>query len=144
MFNKSPDERLSEWKKLRESLDHSNDPLTDLSEFWSNAPLTAFNHTIDQYNSKSWPTPWEIIAENRYDDFTISLMMAWTLKLTTKFANSRIDLRTMVDEHRTKLYNLVYIDNDIVLNYDKWKSIKSQEITESLLMENLVDIEKPR
>lgn len=144
MFQKNPDERLSEWKSLREELDRSEDPLSLLSEFWNQAPMVPYNHHIDPYNSKSWPTPWEVIVENRYDDFTVGLMMSWTLKLTEKFANSRIELRTMVDENRTKLYNLVYIDDNIVLNYDKWKGIKAQDIPESFLLENLIDIARPR
>jgi hypothetical protein len=144
MFKKSLEERLSDWKLLREQLDQSDDPLNDLSNFWADAPMISYNHKIDHYNSKSWPTPWEIIEENKYDDFTISLMIGWTLKLTEKFANSTIELRTMVDESRTRLYNLVYIDNTQVLNYDRWQSTSVQDIPETFLIENLVDISKPR
>ena len=144
MFQKSLEERLTEWKALRENLDKSSDPLTTLSEFWGHAPMVPYNHHIDRYNHQSWPTPWDIIVENRYDDFTIALMMAQTLKLTEKFANSKIEVRTMVDETRTKLYNLVYIDDNMVLNYDRWQSIKSQDIPNTFFLENLVDIVRPR
>ena len=71
-------------------------------------------------------------------------MIGYTLKLTEKFSNSKIEVRTLVDENRTKLYNLVYIDNNMVLNYDKWKSIEAEKIPDSFLMENLVDIARPR
>ena len=144
MFQKSSEERLSEWKTLRVNLDKSSDPLTLLSEFWSHAPMIPYNHHIDQYNFQSWPTPWDIIVENKYDDFTVALMMAQTLILTEKFANSRIEVRTMVDETRTKLYNLVYVDDTTILNYDKWKSITSQDIPETFFLENSIDIVRPR
>ena len=144
MFKKSPDERLSEWKKLRETVDNTSDPLTVVAEFWGDAPMVTYNHKIDQYNPRSWPSPWEIIVDNKYDDFTIALMIGQTLKLTEKFSNSKIEVRTMVDESRTKLYNLVYIDNNTVLNYEKWKSIESQNIPDSFLLENQVDISMPR
>ncbi len=144
MFKKTLDDRLSEWKKLREKVDSSDNPFADISQFWSEAPHIPYNHKVDRFNPNSWPTPWDIIVDNRYDDFTIGLMMGWTLKLTEKFSNSRIELRTMVDENRTKLYNLVYIDDVVVLNYDKWDAIKVQDIPESFLIENLVGIEKPR
>jgi hypothetical protein len=71
-------------------------------------------------------------------------MIGYTLKLTEKFANSKVELRTMVDQDRTKLYNLVYIDDETVLNYDKWNSIKAQDIPDSFLLENLIDISGPR
>jgi hypothetical protein len=144
MFNKMPDDRLSEWKSLRQAVDQHSDPLDMVAEFWGQAPMIPHNHNIDQYNPKSWPTPWEIIVENRYDDFTLSIMIGYTLKLTEKFSNSKIEVRTLVDENRTKLYNLVYIDNNMVLNYDKWKSIEAEKIPDSFLMENLVDIARPR
>jgi hypothetical protein len=144
MFNKPPDERLSEWKSLRDSINHSDNPLPMVAEFWSKAPVIPYNHRIDQYNRKSWPTPWEIIVDNKYDDFTLGLMIGYTLKLTEKFANSKVELRTLVDQERTKLYNLVYIDDETVLNYDKWNSIKAQDIPDSFLLENLIDIGSPR
>ena len=144
MFNKSSDDRLSEWRLLRETLDNSDNPLDIVTEFWSNAPLITFNYTIDQYNPNSWPTPWDIITDNKYDDFTLGVMIGYTLKLTKKFSNSKIELRTMVDENRTRLYNLVYVDDTMVLNYDKWKAIKAQDIPDSFLLENLIDITRPR
>ena len=144
MFKKSPDERLSEWKAFREALNNSDDPLNQVAEFWSQAPTIPYNHHIDQYNPKSWPTPWEIIVDNKYDDFTLGIMIGYTLKLTEKFSNSKIELRTMVDENRTKLYNLVYIDDNMVLNYNKWNSTTVTEIPDSFLLENLIDITRPR
>jgi hypothetical protein len=144
MFNKVTDDRLSEWKSLRNAVDQDTDPLNMVAEFWGQAPLIPYNHKIDQYNPNSWPTPWEIIVENRYDDFTLGIMIGYTLKLTEKFSNSKIEVRTMVDENRTKLYNLVYIDNNMVLNYDKWQSTEAKNIPDSFLMENLVDITMPR
>jgi len=144
MFHKSPDERLSAWKSLREQINESDTPLEAVAEFWGDVPLISYNHLIDQYNPKSWPTPWEIIVENRYDDFTLGVMIGYTLKLTEKFANSKIEVRTMVDESRTKLYNLVYIDNNMVLNFDKWQAITAEKIPNSFLLENLVDISMSR
>ena len=144
MFKRPPDERLSEWKSFREELDNSVDPLNKIAEFWGNAPLVLHNHLIDQYNTKSWPTPWEIIVDNKYDDFTLGLMIGYTIKLTEKFANSRVEVRTMVDQNRTKLYNLVYIDDNTVLNYDKWQITTAEKIPDSFLLENLIDIARPR
>jgi hypothetical protein len=144
MFNKSSDERLSEWRLLRELLDSSDNPLDIVTEFWANAPLITYNYTIDQYNPNSWPTPWDIITNNKYDDFTLGIMIGYTLKLTKKFSNSKIELRTMVDENRTRLYNLIYVDDTMVLNYDKWRAIKAQDIPDSFLLENLIDITRPR
>jgi hypothetical protein len=144
MFQKSPDERLSEWANLRKKLDRVSDPLMVATTFWDAAPRVIHNHKIDPYNHKSWPTPWEIIVENRYDDFTLALMIGYTLKYTNKFENERIQVKTMVDCNKTKLYNLVFVNDCEVLNYCRDGVIKAQEIDESLYLENVVDIVFPR
>ena len=144
MFHKSPDERLSAWSEFRKELDTLDDPLTALAQFWNNAPMVIHNHKIDPYNPKSWPTPWELIVENKYDDFTLALMMAYTLKLTKKHNNDKIEVRTMVDSAKTKLYNLVYVNDLDVLNYEPAIAIKAQYIDNSLYLENIVDIVYPR
>lgn len=144
MISTTPDERLSEWKNLRSLLDDSDNPFSLLTEFWGNVNIIPYNNKIDQYNPNSWPTPWEILVDNKYDDFTLSVMMGYTLKLTEKFANSKIEVRTMVDENRTKLYNLVYIDDNTVLNYNKWNSTQAQDIPDSFRLENLIDLRRPR
>jgi hypothetical protein len=50
----------------------------------------------------------------------------------------------MVDENRTKLYNLVYIDDNMVLNYNKWNSTPVEEIPNSFLLENIIDLPRLR
>lgn len=144
MFHKSTDERLSDWSNFRKELDTLDNPLNALAEFWHNAPLIMHNHKVDPYNPKSWPTPWDLIVENKYDDFTMALMMAYTLKLTKKYNNDKIEVRTMVDSKKTKLYNLVYVNDIDVLNYERSTSVNAQQIDESLYLENVVNIIFPR
>ena len=144
MFHKSTDERLSAWSEFRKELDTLDDPLTALAKFWNNAPMVIHNHKIDPYNPKSWPTPWELIVENKYDDFTLALMMAYTLKLTKTHNDDKIEVRTMVDSAKTKLYNLVYVNDIDVLNYKPEVTIKAQFIDDDLYLENIINIVYPR
>lgn len=144
MFQKDTDERLSEWSQFRKGLDNDSDPLKSVMVFWSSAPIIIHNHKIDPYNPRSWPSPWEIIAENKYDDFTLALMIAYTLKLSNRYKDQSIQVKTMVDYSRTKLYNLVFVNDEDVLNYSRECSIKSHKVDESLYLENIVDIIFPR
>ena len=143
MFNKSPDERLSDWSDFRKELTTSDAPLDTLANFWSSAPRIIHNPKIDPYNPKSWPTPWELIYENKYDDFTLALMMGYTLKLSERFKNDKIEIKTMVDSQKTRLYNLVYVNETDVLNYES-SSIKAQDLDNELYLENIVEIVYPR
>jgi hypothetical protein len=144
MFNQSVDQRLTEWVNHRKRLDEVEDPLQEVWDFWHNAPFVPHNRNIDPYFQRSWPSPWEIIAENKYDEFTRALMIGWTLKLTNKFKNSKIELRTLVDNLRAREYNLVYIDDSWVINYNDNGPVNVSTITETVKLENLVEITIPR
>jgi hypothetical protein len=144
MFNQPVDSRLTEWANHRRELDESADPLQNVWDFWHRAPFTPHNRNIDPHYQQSWPSPWEIIADNIYDDFTKALMIGWTLKLTKKFKDSKIELRTLVDSNRTRQYNLVYVDDKWIINYDDNGPISGQELTESFRLENLIEVTVPR
>ena len=144
MFNKSLDTRLSTWLEFRKSLEESETPYEDVHEFWRQAPFIPFNKNIDPYHQSSWPTPWEILEHNRYDDFTKGLMIGWTLKLTNKFQSSNIELRTVVDKVRFREYNLVYVDNESVLNYLDTGPVEPESIPLDFHLKNMVIINPPR
>ncbi len=144
MFNQSVDERLTEWIEHRRELDQTLEPLQAVWEFWHRAPFTPLNKNIDPYYQKSWPTPWEIIEANKYDDFTKALMIGWTLKLTKKFKDSKIELKTLVDSNRTRAYNVIYIDNVWAINYSDNGPIPALEINDQFKVENLIEVSSPR
>jgi hypothetical protein len=137
------DQRLSAWVELRKEIDRSDNPLQLVVDFWKNMPFTAYNKSIDPYNQRSWPRPWQILSENIYDDFTIAIMMGYTILLTEKFANSHVEIKTMVDKDHRKLYNLVYLNDNDVLNFDIGP-IKAQDIPDSFHLENIVILQRPR
>ena len=138
------DDRLTFWSEFRKSLNHSDNVLKDIADFWGEIKTIPYNRAIDPYNQLSWPTPWEIIADNVYDDFTLAVMIGWTIKLSTQFMNSQVQVRTMVDKNRTQLYNLIYVDDYYVLNYERNTVVKAQDIDDSFLLENLVELARPR
>jgi len=142
MFNLSTEDKLSSWATFRSSLEDSDDPLLDVFDFWKPAPFIPYNKNIDPYNKKTWPTPWEIIAENKYDDFTRAIMMAYSIKYTQRFNNSVIEVRTLVDKNRNHCYNVVCIDNNWAI--DDSGVIPLNSIPESFLIENLIEVSHPR
>jgi len=142
MFNLSTEDKLSSWAMFRSSLEDSDDPLLDVFNFWKSAPFIPYNKNIDPYNKKTWPTPWEIIAENKYDDFTRAIMMAYSIKYTQRFNNSVIEVRTLVDKNRNHCYNVVCIDSKWAI--DDGGVIPLNSIPESFLIENLIEVSNPR
>ena len=141
MFHKSIDDRLSSWASHRAALDTSQDPLTDAWEFWKHSPFIPYNKDVDPFNQQSWPSPWQIIVDNRYDDFTRSLMIAWTLKLTNRYKNSKIEIKTLVSSDKKCYYNTVYVDNQWVINYNDNGPVGVEQVPDSFYLENLIEVE---
>ena len=144
MFNQSIDDRLSSWAQLRRQAEQSTSPIDDIWEFWKQAPYIPYNNKVDPYHQQSWPSPWEIIVENKYDDFTKALMIAWTIKLTDKFTNSSIEVKSLVDKSKSKQYNIVCVDDIWVINYSDNGPVPASELPDSFLLENLIELKNPR
>jgi hypothetical protein len=140
MFNKDVEHRLSVWLELRKSLEINEDPLMLVWEFWKTAPFIPYNRNIDQHNQPSWPSPWDIIVENKYDEFTRALMIGLTLKLTNKFQNASIELRTLVDSDTGVRYNVICIDELHIINYSDLGPVTLESLPSSIILENLIII----
>lgn len=144
MFNQPLDNRLSSWANLRSSLEEDHNPIDKVWDFWKDAPYIPYNKSVDPFYQRGWPTPWEIIVENHYDDFTKALMIGWTLKYSKRFQNSKIELRTMVDKHRKYQYNVVCVDSQWIINYNDNGPVTIENLPDSFLLENLIELEIPR
>jgi len=144
MFDKSIDQRLSSWYAFRSSLENDNEPFISIWDFWKNAPFIPFNHKIDRYNNTIWPTPWEIIVENKYDDFTKALMIGWTIKLTERFKNSCVELKSIVDNAKNTYYNIVCVDNVWVINYSDMGPVNADLLPKTIFIEYLIELTLPK
>jgi hypothetical protein len=140
MFNQDVDQRLSLWYKHRLSLNNDSKPFESVINFWKSAPFIAFNHKIDRYNSSIWPTPWEIIVYNKYDDFTKALMIGWTLKLGEKYKNSTIVLKVLVDISTKLTYNVIVVDDIWILNFSESSIITAEDLPETIFIEFLMNL----
>lgn len=144
MFDKNTDDRLSSWADHRAALNVSDDPVNAVWEFWKNTPYIPYNHKIDPYHPRSWPSPWEIIVDNHYDDFTKALMIGLSLKLTENYKNWTIELKTLVDKSKPSVYNIVYVNNTIAINYSDLGPVSADLVPDSLVLENLIEVTWPR
>lgn len=144
MFNLEIDERISVWVNHRNNLETAQDPLQECWDFWKLAPFVPHNNKVDPFHQRGWPTPWEIIKENKYDEFTKALIIAWTLKLTDRFRDSPIQINFFVDKLNFRQYTLVFVDNKWIINYHDEHPILVSNFSDSLLLQNSIEILRPR
>ena len=134
MFDLHGTDRLAEWKRFRDSLEQSENPLMDVAEFWSHAPFVS--PYLDSKNPSEWPDPWHLVLDSRLDDLAICLGMLYTLQLTRRFMGSSFEIHTsMFPKEKTSKYFLV-VDNKYVLNleYKNVVDVSSLEQTKSRLI----------
>ena len=116
MFNLYGNERLTEWKRFRDSLESCSDPLTRVAELWATAPFV--NPYIDPNNPNEWPDPWHLVLDSKLDELAISLGMLYTIKLTQRFMDSNCEIhKSMLPNNLEPSFYLV-VDQQHVMNYE--------------------------
>lgn len=118
-------ERLNEWKRFRDKLETSSDPLKDLAEFWSRAPFVS--SYLDENNPKEWPDPWHLVLDERLDDLAIALGMLYTLKLTQRFMDSQCEIHMSMLPNKDPCHFLL-VDNKYILNYKYREVVDIEEL----------------
>ena len=116
MFNLYGNDRLTEWKEFRNSLEVSEDPLSAVAELWSRAPFV--NHYLDPQNPKQWPDPWHLIIDGKFDELAIALGMLYTIKLTERFIATPYEIHMTLPEKKENSNFFLVVDNRYVLNYE--------------------------
>ncbi len=127
MFDKHGTERLAYWKEFRESLESSQNPYTEVAEFWSSAPFVS--PFLDPNNPSEWPDPWHLVLDSRLDDLAISLGMLYTIKLTRRFMDANCEIHmSMLPKEKQPRYFLV-VDHQHVLNFEYRQVVDYQAIS---------------
>lgn len=137
MFTDSYEQQFTIWKKFRENLEKSETPLEDTIKFWARAPLV--NKHLDPYRSEIWPDPWQIIKDGKYNELTINLMIGHTLRLTKRFDEKEISIRTYLDIDNKVVYNTCSVD-DKILNYPYGDIIDENNIPENIVLQMVVTL----
>lgn len=116
MFDLYGNERLTEWKEFRDSLETSEDPLSNVAELWSRAPFV--NHYLDPQHTTEWPDPWHLVIDGKFDELAIALGMLYTIKLTERFMETPCEIHMTIPKEKEKPDFFLVVDNRYVLNYE--------------------------
>lgn len=109
--NLTTDLRLENWRNHRLLLDSASDTyIKDILSYWMETPYGS--RTIDFYTPNTWPTPWDILYGKSLCKNTISLMIYYTIKMT-----SSINVRLAIIDDANDRYIVPLLDNNVILNY---------------------------
>lgn len=113
MFDLFGNARIESWKNFRDSLEDSPQPHDDVAKFWAKAPFV--NNYLDPFDQSSWPDPWQLILEGKFDNLAIALGICYTLSLTQRFSRTTFEIHKSIDDKKNSKYYLV-VDSCYVFN----------------------------
>ena len=129
MFDLHGNERLIKWKQFRDSIELSNSPLEDVANFWSHAPFVSTY--LPPSDPASWPDPWQLIVNGRFDELAIVIGMLYTIRLTQRFMDSKCEIHTtMLSKEEDPIYMLI-VDNQHVINFE-YRTVSSIKVLENI------------
>ena len=132
MWATNYDDRLIEWRSLRDEAQHKNlnDALLQVDDWWQHAPLV--NHYLHIDDQANWPLPWDLIAENTYCDLAKCLGICYTLLLLKHKDITSLEIIETQNEF------LVAVNNDMILNYYP-REIVNRHTLEDMKVMRVVD-----
>jgi len=116
VFDLYGNDRLTEWKRIRNQIEDCEDPYSVVADLWSRAPFV--NPYLDPKNPSDWPDPWHLVLDNKYDDLAIALGMLYTFKLTERFMGIVCEIHMSIPQAGDTPRFFLVVDNKYVLNYD--------------------------
>lgn len=103
-------------------LETACNPMAVCAQAWAYAPFVSTY--LDPLDAGSWPDPWQLIIDSKYDSLAIALGMLYTLNLTNRFADEDFKIFMESFAQRKEFYLLVA--NQYVLNLE-YSSVSTLE-----------------
>ena len=119
MWNSDPQQRLSEWKSFRQSLNQLTveQALDAISQWWSYVPYV--ERYLENIPVDKWPGPWELIYHGKICDLARALGMLYTWSLSDHATNYNAELRQYFNHCANEKVNCFCINpGSYVLNLE--------------------------
>lgn len=118
-FLSGPKQAIQMWRNFRAQLTEDKtdeDHLNMVSAFWAKAPLVVPYLNWD--DTTTWPDPWELISERKFDPSSVALGMEYTLHLSDdgRWTPDRLQLVLATSNDRTSQNLMLIVDGQYVLN----------------------------
>ena len=133
MWKLETSERIARWRDFRKSLDDL--PLADavqaVAEFWHSCPYQPYY--LDPADPESWPTAWDLIAENYYCDLAKALGIVYTIQFTQHGNTLDVEIHIYNDPVTGYVYQLpVLAKGKYVVNFIDNKIVNIELINKKL------------
>jgi hypothetical protein len=131
-FLMSPSELMATWKALRAAMHDKAeiDQLQDVAIFWAKAPLSTMAY--DPEILDTYPTPWEMLAENDWCRNSIAIGMDFTLRLGG-WPPERMAIHMIRDYDISDQKLVLVVDGNFYLNYETMSVLTIPETNHDIM-----------
>ena len=138
MYELKFEDKVKVWKRLKRGLrNFVQDLFSLLSKFIKNLPRSTRKQ--NPWDPESVILPWHLIENNSFTEYEIALLSAYTLQLTDRFSDAKVEIHISKDIDKEVNMYLVYLDGSIVLGYnEEVSSINS--IPQSIVSQKVIQL----
>jgi hypothetical protein len=112
MFDLPYEDRLRAWRNFRNYLEESRKPIQDTINFVNQAPVGKLEFNV--WNDNEWPQPWELIEKNQFSEFAKILLICYTLQLTERFAEEKVEIHIGSRVENNEMLFLLYFGDQVI------------------------------
>ena len=137
MYELKFEDKVKVWKDLRDDLESTPRPFDLLNKFIKDLPRSSRKE--NPWDPKSVAEPWHLIENSSFTEYEIALLCAYTLQLTDRFSDAKVEIHISKDiEEDVNMY-LVYLDGSIVLGYNN-EVFTSNSIPQSIVSQKVIQL----
>jgi len=118
------EDRLASWSNFRKTLETCENPIQEAINYYDNAPQVSIN--TDPWDQNTWPTPWQLVAENQYCNFCKLLGVCYSLQLTNRFTGKDFEIYIGTDIEKSKTMYVLQTGSDVVTVEQNGNDVKKQ------------------
>ena len=131
------EDKVRVWKELREDLESAYEPFRVLNDFIKSLPRSTRKQ--NPWDPESVALPWHLIENKSFTEYEIALLCAYTLQLTDRFSQAKVEIHISKDIEKEVNMYLVYLDGSIVLGYNEEVS-SSNSIPQSIVSQKVIQL----
>tara|TARA_A200000159_G_scaffold110305_1_gene103315 strand:- start:2686 stop:3111 length:426 start_codon:yes stop_codon:yes gene_type:complete len=137
MYELKFEDKVKVWRDLRNQLESAARPFDLLNQFVKSLPRSSRKE--NPWDPKSVAEPWHLIENSSFTAYEIALLCAYTLQLTDRFSDAKVEIHISKDIKEDINMYLVYLDGSIVLGYNN-EVFTSNLIPESIVSQKVIHL----
>lgn len=110
------EDKVKVWRNLREELEVNSDPFELLVSFLNT--LSVSSRKPNAFDPTAQLQPWHLLENSSFTEYEIAQLCAYTLQLTDRFCQAKVEIHISKDIENEVLLYLVFLDGSTVFGYN--------------------------